>query len=91
MLQGHVLDKGALVLGQEGDGYMKEQQFEDFQAFQGMLTSFNLWNKALTSQEVHILATTCPTTEGNVIKWSVLKTLPVNGSVELICSPFCVP
>jgi len=71
----HVIAKGAIVLGQDQDSYN--------------LTSVSLWDKALTAQEVSILAKSCTAGEGNIVKWSDLKDKG-EGDVKLICTSTCV-
>jgi hypothetical protein len=81
--------KGALVLGQDQDTYLGG--YDSRQAYQGNLTSFNMWDRALTASEVSVLASKCPTEEGNIVQWSQLLNLPRSGNVKLICSHFCIP
>ncbi|KAK3699012.1 hypothetical protein QZH41_019034 [Actinostola sp. cb2023] len=86
---GYVIPKGTFMLGQEQDSY--KGGFELHQSFQGNLSSANMWDKVLTPQEVLALAKSCPTREGNIIKWSTLKDKNnARGSVTPICSSFCV-
>ncbi|XP_031566477.1 C-reactive protein-like [Actinia tenebrosa] len=86
MRQGRVIQKGALLLGQEQDSY--KGGFQASQSFQGNLSSVNMWNKVLNAQEVSALAKKCPTEEGNFISWSTLKTKKSSG-VKLTCSNQC--
>lgn len=80
---GHVITKGALILGQDQDSY--KGGFVDFQAFQGHLTNVNIWNKALTPQEVSDLAKSCHKGMGNIVTWSDLA-IRGEGKVKLLCN-----
>jgi hypothetical protein len=83
---GHVITKGALILGQEQDSYMGG--FAVSQTYQGNLTSVNIWDRVLAANEISDLSTKCHTGEGNAVKWSDLKTKTF-GNVKLICNSFC--
>lgn len=82
-LRGHIIQKGALVLGQEQDSY--KGGFSTLQNLQGNLSSVNMWDRVLTTQEVSALARKCPTQEGNFMTWSTLKNKTSSG-LQLICS-----
>ncbi|KAK3699011.1 hypothetical protein QZH41_019033 [Actinostola sp. cb2023] len=86
---GYVIPKGTFLLGQDQDSY--KGGFDSIQSFQGNLSSANMWDKVLTPQEVSALSKSCPTREGNIIKWSTLKDKNnARGSVTTIYSSFCV-
>ena len=87
MKKDHVIQKGALILGQEQDSY--KGGFSEYQSLQGNLSSVNMWDRVLTAQEVSALAKKCPTAEGNFLSWSTLKTKRSSG-VKLACSNQCV-
>ncbi|KAK3731550.1 hypothetical protein QZH41_011152, partial [Actinostola sp. cb2023] len=85
--KGHVITKGALILGQDQNSY--KGGFNSHQSLQGNLTSVNVWDKVLTAQEVSILAKSCTAGEGNIVKWSDLKDKG-EGAVKLIRFSACV-
>ncbi|XP_031554838.1 C-reactive protein-like [Actinia tenebrosa] len=89
MHQGHVIQKGALLLGQEQDSY--KGGFQASQSFQGNLSSVNMWDRVLNAQEVSALAKKCPNEfeEGNFIGWSTLKTKKSSGVKLWTCSNQC--
>ena len=84
---GHVIPKGAIVLGQEADSYIGS--FSSSQSFQGNLTGFNLWNRVLSAQEVSDLAK-CKASagQGNIVTWTDLKDKG-EGATEKIIIDFC--
>ncbi|XP_020910750.1 pentraxin-4 [Exaiptasia diaphana] len=79
--KGQQLNKRSLVLGRDTDG-------DDWQSFHGNLASVNMWSRAFLAGEVSVLASTCPTSEGDIIQWSTLKTKGT-GMTKLVCSTFC--
>jgi hypothetical protein len=85
--KGHVIQKGAVVLGQEQDIY--KGGFVSSQSLQGNLSSVNMWDRVLTVNEVSVLASKCPSGEGNVITWSDFKNKTSSG-LQFICSNQCV-
>ncbi|XP_045126023.1 uncharacterized protein LOC123513162 isoform X2 [Portunus trituberculatus] len=75
-----ILMNGSLVLGQETD--LVNGGFQEQQSFCGMITDFNLYSRALTSDEVEGLATCTNTTEeGDVVAWSSTQ-WTIEGEVE---------
>ncbi|KAK3714887.1 hypothetical protein QZH41_001877 [Actinostola sp. cb2023] len=79
---GVITGKGALVIGQEQDAYL--ERFDARQCFQGNLTSFNMWDRVLTSDEISEHAKRYPSGEGNLIKWVDLVPLK-SESVKYSC------
>ena len=83
---GKVIEQGVLVLGQDQDSYLGG--YQEHQSFQGNLTSVNLWDKVLPSDEIAMLAKKCPSGEGNVIKWRDIVPFK-NGNVQFFCGVSC--
>ncbi|KXJ28460.1 Sushi, von Willebrand factor type A, EGF and pentraxin domain-containing protein 1 [Exaiptasia diaphana] len=81
------LGKGSIVLGQDQKGF--KTGFRDSVAFKGNLASVNMWSRAFPAGEVSVLASTCPTSEGDIVQWSTLKTKR-SGMLELVCSNYCM-
>ena len=86
MAAGKDIKEGALVLGQDQDSYLGG--YQKFQSFQGNLTSVNMWDKILPSDEIAMLAKKCPSGEGNVIKWRDIVPFK-NGNVQFFCGVSC--
>ncbi|KAK4294081.1 hypothetical protein Pmani_033268 [Petrolisthes manimaculis] len=64
-----ILLNGTLILGQEADKVLGG--FQEQQSFSGRITGFNLYSRALSSQEVTQLATCDPDlVEGDLVAWS---------------------
>ena len=82
--QGKVLSSGYVELG-----YGPKIGSTDWKALVGNLTSVNIWSREFSPEEVSALASTCPTSEGDVVQWSTLKTKGV-GMAKLVCSNFCM-
>ncbi|XP_069487009.1 sushi, von Willebrand factor type A, EGF and pentraxin domain-containing protein 1 isoform X2 [Ambystoma mexicanum] len=60
---------GALVLAQEQD--QRGEGFNPAESFVGSISQVNVWDHVLSSQEVSLLATSCPEElkRGNVLAW----------------------
>ncbi|XP_031563751.1 C-reactive protein 1.1-like [Actinia tenebrosa] len=86
--RGHVITKGALILGQEQDGYM--ERFDKDQTYKGNLTSLNIWDRVFTADEIKELSASYHTLQGNVVKWSDLKQR-THGEIQALCDPICPP
>ena len=58
---------GAIVIGQEPDGYVSG--FDAEQAFQGELAGLNFWTDFLTANEVSGMASGLTNVNGNLLQW----------------------
>jgi len=78
---------GVLVLGNDqeyrGGGYTVGE------SYQGSLTNVNIWDRALTEQELSALTKSCLTGEGNLLKWSQVMDKERPKNVDLICDRKC--
>ncbi|KAK3722627.1 hypothetical protein QZH41_002387 [Actinostola sp. cb2023] len=82
--------KGGLVLGQDQDAYLG--RYNANQSFQGNLTSVNMWDRVLTSDDILKLAKRCPSGsgEGNLVRWADLVPRK-SDSVKYYCGVSCHP
>ncbi|XP_061921980.1 sushi, von Willebrand factor type A, EGF and pentraxin domain-containing protein 1 isoform X1 [Entelurus aequoreus] len=62
---------GALVLGQDQD--QRGEGFNPVESFVGSISQLNIWDGVLTTQQIKVLASSCPdshvTHRGNVLAW----------------------
>ncbi|XP_038057936.1 sushi, von Willebrand factor type A, EGF and pentraxin domain-containing protein 1-like isoform X3 [Patiria miniata] len=78
---------GVLVLGQEQDSYAGS--FAQTQAFVGDLSQLNMWDYAMTSEEITLVYSSCAAS-GNVLAWSQV-TSNLHGEVSLVQSSQLCP
>ena len=73
-----------LVLGQsmsdDGESYF----------FSGNLTRVNMWDYAMTEEQVYSVATNCPRHSGNVLSWPSFWNKPEQGSVVKTKRSHCI-
>ncbi|NXF91435.1 PTX3 protein, partial [Eubucco bourcierii] len=82
---GHIVpDGGILQLGQEKNGCCVGGGFDEALAFSGKLTGFNLWDRALSAQEIVAQSGegAC-SSRGNVVGWGVTEVLLYGGAQYL--------
>ena len=75
-----------------GDGNLNIGRRADMQAsFCGKLSNFNIWSSYFTSQQIAAIASSCKplSAEGDIVKWSVVKTKLTYGSVTKNCPGTC--
>uniref|UniRef100_A0A3B4UDC9 Pentraxin 3 n=1 Tax=Seriola dumerili TaxID=41447 RepID=A0A3B4UDC9_SERDU len=82
--EGHILpDGGSLQLGQERNGCWFEGGFDPKLAFTGKMTGVNMWDRALSEEEISQLALQkgqgCEQ-RGNVVAWGVTEMVPHAGA-----------
>ncbi|XP_037382125.1 pentraxin-related protein PTX3 [Talpa occidentalis] len=82
MALGHVVPEGGILqIGQEKNGCCVGGGFEEALAFSGRLTGFNIWDRALSNEEVREAggAESCHI-RGNVVGWGVTEIQPHGGA-----------
>ncbi|KAJ8262625.1 hypothetical protein GJAV_G00168490 [Gymnothorax javanicus] len=80
---------GALVLGQDQD--QRGEGFNPVESFVGSISQLNIWDQALTAQQIKSLATSCPKDlpRGSVLAWPDFLA-GVTGRVKITASSiFC--
>ncbi|NXX38733.1 PTX3 protein, partial [Tricholaema leucomelas] len=82
---GHTIPEGgSLQLGQEKNGCCLGGGFDEALAFAGKLTGFNLWDRALSTEEIAAQSgeDAC-SSRGNVVGWGVTEVLLYGGAQYL--------
>lgn len=82
---GHTIPEGGILqLGQEKNGCCAGGGFDEALAFSGKLTGFNLWDRALSAQEIAAQSgeDAC-SSRGNVVGWGVTEVLLYGGAQYL--------
>ncbi|XP_004682369.1 PREDICTED: pentraxin-related protein PTX3 [Condylura cristata] len=82
MALGHVVPEGGILqIGQEKNGCCVGGGFEETLAFSGQLTGFNIWDRALSKEEIREVggAESCHI-RGNVVGWGVTEIQPHGGA-----------
>ncbi|XP_055618198.1 sushi, von Willebrand factor type A, EGF and pentraxin domain-containing protein 1-like [Toxorhynchites rutilus septentrionalis] len=79
---------GLFVIGQEQDSLGGD--FSESESFVGRLSYLDLWSRALSGFEFQQLYYTCQPYQGDMIRWTDLKTKIV-GTVKIQRSEFCQP
>ncbi|XP_065089093.1 sushi, von Willebrand factor type A, EGF and pentraxin domain-containing protein 1-like [Ochlerotatus camptorhynchus] len=77
---------GLFVIGQEQDSLGGD--FSETESFVGKLAYLDLWSRALSGYEVRDLYHSCEPYQGDLVKWTDLKSKIV-GTVKLQRSEFC--
>ena len=79
---------GTLVLGQDQDSL--GGSFDASQSFVGLMSDVNVWDHVLTARKISRLSKSCPSGDGNVLKWSDFKS-GARGAVAVIQPSSCEP
>ena len=85
----HVIDNnGIFILGQDQDSYGGE--LEEYQSFIGQMSSVNVWDRVLTTEEILHMSGNCSYGVGNYLRWSDFVT-GLHGNVYKTSPPACLP
>jgi len=76
---------GVLVVGQEQDA--RGGQFSSSESYVGQVHGLNLWDYALSSSQIQLLASSCGYL-GNVVAWPDLLA-GINGHIQQLNTSFC--
>ncbi|XP_058442915.1 sushi, von Willebrand factor type A, EGF and pentraxin domain-containing protein 1-like isoform X2 [Malaya genurostris] len=77
---------GLFIIGQEQDSL--GGGFSESEAFVGKLAYLDVWSRALSGYEVRELYQSCEPYQGDIIKWTDLKS-KIFGHIKLRTSEFC--
>ena len=83
-----VINDGIVILGQDQDNY--GGGFEQMQSFFGEMYGVNMWNSALSSEEIFYRAGSCSYGVGNYLRWSDFVT-GLHGNVGIVSPSTCSP
>ena len=78
----HFPSNGALILGQELDGYISK--FDQRQAFQGSLAGLNFWNFFLDADLIQGMSAGVSNVNGNLLQWRNVRKHAIHGDVHIM-------